>query len=100
LFLSKTTAGTKMEKRLKERWSIDLPKLWSILWQGNQGLTLLVMLWVAYRQDASMTVHWEFLPAADWDRHRYFHPTIGLKLETPKVELGEGLKKLKEKSIP
>jgi hypothetical protein len=27
LFLSKTTAGTKMEKRLKERWSIDLPKL-------------------------------------------------------------------------
>jgi hypothetical protein len=34
LFLSKRTAGTKIEKRLKERWSNDWPDLRSISWGG------------------------------------------------------------------
>ena len=36
LFLSKRTAGTKMEKRLKERWSNDMLNLGSILQEGTK----------------------------------------------------------------
>jgi hypothetical protein len=30
LFLSKRTAGTKMEKKMKERWSSDWPIPWEV----------------------------------------------------------------------
>ena len=33
------------------------------------------------------------------DADSYLHPTIGLKLRTPLVELGEGLKELKGRGI-
>jgi hypothetical protein len=36
LFLSKRTAGTKIEKRLKEKWSNDWPDLGSISWGGKE----------------------------------------------------------------
>jgi hypothetical protein len=49
LSLSKRTARTKMENRLRERRSSDRPKLGS-----SQGLTLLLTIWSAYRQEASM----------------------------------------------
>jgi hypothetical protein len=48
------------------------------------------MLWCAYRREPGTAVLWEALPAAHGDRSRYLHPTIGLKLGTPMVELGEG----------
>jgi hypothetical protein len=44
-----------------------------------QGLTLLLMLWCAYRQEPSMAVLWEAQQAAGWDRGRYSHPTNGQK---------------------
>ena len=37
LFLSKRTRGSKMEKRLKERWSNDQPNLGSISWEGTKS---------------------------------------------------------------
>jgi hypothetical protein len=36
LFLTKGNGGTKIEQRLKERWSSELPKLGSILWAGTK----------------------------------------------------------------
>ena len=50
LFLSKITARTKMEKRLKDRLSSDWPHLgfWG-LGGRHQDLTLLLMLWCVYR---------------------------------------------------
>ena len=69
LFLSKRTAGTKMEKRLKERWFNVQPNLGSISWgvgrDRDQGLTLLLMLWCDYRQEPGVAVLRESLPAAD-----------------------------------
>ena len=45
LLLCKRTAGTKMEKRLREMQSSDWPNLGSISWEvGHQDLTLLLML--------------------------------------------------------
>jgi hypothetical protein len=41
----------------------------------------------------------EALPPANWNTSKYLHPTIGLKLETYIVELGEKMKKLKGKEI-
>jgi hypothetical protein len=52
-FLSKRTSGEKMEKRLKERRSSDWPNLVSIPGEAP-SLTLLLMLWCAYRQESSM----------------------------------------------
>lgn len=37
-----------------------------------------------------MAVLWKALPAADWDKCRYLHPTIGLKSGTTVEELGKG----------
>jgi hypothetical protein len=59
LLLSKRTSWTKVERRLKERWSNDWPKLGFISWGlgvGHQGLTLLLMLWCACRLEPSMAV--------------------------------------------
>jgi hypothetical protein len=65
LFLSKRTAGTKMEKRLRARRSSDWPN-WGIYLKARlQGLTLLLMLWCAYRQDHSIAVLRESQQAAD-----------------------------------
>jgi hypothetical protein len=47
---------TKTEKRLRERWSSSRPNLGSISRRVLQGLTLLLMLWCAYRQESSMVV--------------------------------------------
>lgn len=58
------------------------------LMEGHQGLTLLLMLQYAYRQDPGTSLPWESLRAADWDRSRNLHPTIKLKLCTTMVELG------------
>ena len=55
-----------MEKRLKERQSNDQPNLESISWRmEHQDLTLLLMLWCAYRQEPGIIVLSEALPAAD-----------------------------------
>jgi hypothetical protein len=58
LFPSKRTAGTKMEKRQKEK-----PSMTSTNWdssnagvRGHQGPTLLLILWLAYIQEPSMAV--------------------------------------------
>jgi hypothetical protein len=65
LFLSKRTAGTKMEKRLKARRSSDWSN-WGIHLKGRlQGLTLLLMLWCAYTQDHSIAVLREVQQADD-----------------------------------
>jgi hypothetical protein len=47
-----------------------------------------------------MVGFWEALLEADWDRRRYLKLTIGLRLGTPKEELGEGLKELKGMVTP
>ena len=65
LSLSKRTAGTKMEKRLKKRRFSD----------RLQVLTLLLMLWCAYRQEASMAALQEAQQAVDQDRDTYAQPT-------------------------
>jgi hypothetical protein len=86
-----------MEKRVKEGQPNDWLNLGFLSWgwEGLQGLTLLLMLWCAYRQEPGMAILWEALPEVDWDRNRYLYPTIGLKSGAIVVELGEGLKKLK-----
>ena len=82
-----------------ERQTNDQLNLESILWRGHQDVTLLLMLWCAYKQEPGMAFLWEALPAADWEG-RYLYPTIGLKLGALMIELGEGLKKLKGKATP
>jgi hypothetical protein len=55
LSLSKRTSGTKIEKKLRKRRSRDWLKLGSSSKRCLlQGLTLLLMLWCAYRQEPSM----------------------------------------------
>ena len=71
LFLSKRTAGTKMEKRLRERQSNDWPNLASISRGRLQDLKLLLMLWCAYRQEPSMAAFGETQQAADRVKLRY-----------------------------
>ena len=56
--------------------------------EGHQGLTLLCYDVLIDRN------HERDLLAADYDR------SIGLKAETPMIELGEGLKKLKRRVTP
>jgi hypothetical protein len=68
--------------------------------QVHHSLTLLLMVWYAYRQEPSMSEFWEFLWAADWDRCKYLHPTIKLKSGTPMEKLGGGLKELNVRVIP
>jgi hypothetical protein len=63
LFLSKRTAGTKMETEGKE---IQGPAQLGIHLKGRlQGLTLLVSLWCAYRQEPGVAVLQEAQQAAD-----------------------------------
>jgi hypothetical protein len=65
-----------------------------------QGLTLLLMLWSAYRQEPNMAVLQETQHAADRDRCRYLHTTIRLKSRIPVVELEKGWKKLRRRMTP
>ena len=65
-----------LEQRLKERSSNNRPNLGSISWVGNKLLTLLLMPCCACRQEPSMAVLWEALPAADWDRCRYLQKPL------------------------
>ena len=41
---------------------------------GHQTLILLLMLCAAWREEPSVVVFWEVLPAAYWDRCRYIQP--------------------------
>jgi hypothetical protein len=61
--------------------------------RGAPGLTLLLMLWHAYKQGPIMTAQ----QAAERIRCRYLHPTNRKNLVTPLVELGKGWKKLRRK---
>jgi hypothetical protein len=84
LFLSERTVGSKLEKSLRERRSSDRPKWGS----SSGGLTLLLMLWCAYKQGPFMTAVRKAQQAAGRVRCRYLHLTNGQKLVTPLVELG------------
>ena len=88
-----------MEKRLRERMSSDWLNL-GFISRGGQGLTLLLMLWCAYRQESSMAALQEAQQAAERARCRYLWPTSGQKLLTPGVELGKGWKKQRRKETP
>ena len=65
-----------------------------------QGLTLLLMLWGAYKHETSMTALQEAQQAAERLRCRYLHLTNGQKLGTPVVELGKSWKKLRRRATP
>jgi hypothetical protein len=65
-----------------------------------QGLTLLLMLWCAYRQKPIMTALWEAQQAAERVRCRYLQPTNGQKPGTPVAELGKSWKKLRRRATP
>jgi hypothetical protein len=54
LFLSKRTAGIKVEKRLRQSEMAQLGI--HLMGGGHQGLTLLLMLWCAYRQEPGIAV--------------------------------------------
>ena len=93
VFLSKGNAGSKMEQRLKERTSRDQLGINPMC--RHQTLTLLLMPCCAFRQQPSMDVLCETIPAADWDRCRYLHPTMGLRSGITTEELKKGWKELK-----
>jgi hypothetical protein len=84
LFLSKRTAGTKMEKSLMERMSSDRLKLGSIS-RGGSKLTLLLMLWCSHKKGLIITALKKAQQAAGRVRCRYLHPINGQKLLTPVV---------------
>jgi hypothetical protein len=85
LFLSEGTAGSKLEKSLRKRRSSDKPKLGSSSREDPQNLTLLLMVWCAYKQRPIMTVLWNAQQAAERERCRYLYPTNGQKLMNPVV---------------
>jgi hypothetical protein len=60
-----------------------------------QGMTLLLMLWYAYRQEPSVASFQEAQEAAERVRCIFLHANIELKSGTPGAELGEGRKKLR-----
>ena len=60
-----------------------------------QSLTLLLILWCAYRQEPGMAALQVVQQAAERIRCRYLYPTNGLKSWTPIFELGKGRKKLR-----
>jgi hypothetical protein len=65
-----------------------------------QGLTLLLMLWCAYKQEPIITVLQETQKSAVRVRCRYLHPSNRQKLGTPMVELGKNWKKMRRRSTP
>jgi hypothetical protein len=61
-------------------------------WNPAQGEDLrpnLLRLWSAHKNGSIMTALWKTQQAAERVRCIYLHPTIGQKLLTPVVELGE-----------
>jgi hypothetical protein len=56
MFLSKRTTRTKMKKRLRKKEVQSQSQIEIQLKGRPQGLTPLMMLWYAYRQEPSMVV--------------------------------------------
>ena len=71
----------KLEHRLNEWPSSDWPNLGSIPWVSTKPWHY-YMLCCACRQEPSMAVLWEALPASDCDRCRYSQLSIGLRSGT------------------
>jgi hypothetical protein len=83
LFLSEGTAGTKLEKSPRKRFS-DRPKV-----GFSSGAELLPMLWCTNKQGPLMTALRKIQQAPEKVRCRYLHPINGQKMVTPVVESGK-----------
>jgi hypothetical protein len=77
-----------MEKSPRKRRYSDRHKMGSNS-RGAQGLTLLLMLWCAYKQAPIMTALQRAHQVAERVRCRYLYPINGQKPGTSVVELGE-----------
>jgi hypothetical protein len=77
----------KIEKMLRKRRFSNWPKLGSTSGEGRlQSLTLLLILWYAYKQEPGMTLLQEAQQAAERVTCRYLHLTNGQKLGCPVIE--------------
>jgi hypothetical protein len=87
-------------KQLEEKevqWQVQI----GIQLRGrSQGLTLLLLLWCAYKKVSITTAPWKAQQASEKVRCSYLQPTNGQKLMTPAVEFGKSWKKLMRKATP
>ena len=101
LFLSKRTAGTKMETRLRERWSSGWAQLEIHLKRRLQDLTLLLMLWCAYRQELSMAALPTWGLTSSWLRQRQIlTPNHWTEIRDSCGRIRERLKEAEEEGEP
>jgi len=66
----------------------------------GEGLTLLLTLCCAYRQDLSMATLREAKQPAESIRSTYLYPSNGQRAATPVLELGKGLKNKRGRVTP
>ena len=90
-----------MERRLKETQSNDQPNLGSISWEGTKAWHY---YW-CYDVLTDGSLEWLFSDSlyqqlTEAEANTYIYSIIELMLGIPIVELGEGLKKLKERAAP